>query len=83
MFLIFLFLFFIIGTLIGAAGGENGEALILIFGAIVVLIMFVHTEKNKMLTPEGREQNEKELEEEKRIEENFGIVDYFDDKKDK
>lgn len=80
MFLIFLFLFFIIGTSIGVAGGENGEALILIFGVIVVLIMFVHTEKNKMLTPEGREQNEKELEEEKRIEENFGTIDYWEDK---
>lgn len=80
MFLIFLFLFFIVGISIGVAGGENGEALVLIFGIIVVLIMFVHTEKNKMLTPEGREQNKKELEEEKQIEENFGTIDYWEDK---
>ena len=41
MFLIFLFLFFIVGTSIGVAGGENGEALVLIFGIIVVLILLV------------------------------------------
>lgn len=81
MFVIFLLVFVMFGSLIGILCGEGaGELLILVLGVLVVLIMLVYTEISKMNTREGREQNEKELEEEKRIEENFGTIDYWEDK---
>lgn len=82
MFLIFLLGFVIFGSLIGILCGEGaGELLILVLGVLLVLIMLVYTEISKMNTREGREQNKKELEEEKQIEENFGTIDYFENKK--
>lgn len=82
MFLIFLLVFVIFGSLIGILCAEGaGELLILVLGVLLVLIMLVYTEISKMNTREGRERNKKELEEEKQIEENFGTIDYFENKK--
>lgn len=57
-----------------------GEAALLVYGIIFVVVCVCLGEARRARTPKGRKQIQKELEREKKIEEYWGTVDYWEDK---
>lgn len=76
-FLTLFFVFIFLGFLICLA---FGEATLLVFGVLFVLVYFCIGEYKSSKTPRGREQNKRQYEREKKIEEYWGTIDYWEDK---
>ena len=57
-----------------------GPAFILLYGVVVVFICVCISESQKTKTQEGRKQIQKELKTERKIEEYWGTIDYWEDK---
>lgn len=76
-FLILLTIFFIVGLTICLL---FGEAMVLAYGIVFVFICTCAKELNRMKTKQGAKQILRELKQEKRIEEYWGTIDYWENK---
>ena len=57
-----------------------GPAAVLVYGVIFVFICLSISEVSKTRTPEGKKQIQKQLKKEKKIEEYWGTIDYWENK---
>lgn len=58
-----------------------GPAAVLVFGFLFVFVLMVIGETQKTRTPKGRRQIRKKIEKEKKIEQYWGTIDYWEDNK--
>lgn len=76
-FLILYILFIVFGFIICLA---FGPATLLVYGVIFVFVCVCFSEAQRTKKPKGRKQIQKELETEKKIEEYWGTIEYWEDK---
>ena len=57
-----------------------GEAALLAYGIIFVFVCVCFSETKRAKSPRGRKQIQKELDTERKIEQYWGTVDYWEDK---
>lgn len=76
-FLTLFFIFILFGLLICLF---FGEAALLVYGVLFVLIYFCIGEYKSSKTPKGRKRIRRQYEKEKKIEEYWGTIDYWENK---
>ena len=76
-FLILYIVFFFIGLIICVVFGPGA---VLAYGALFVFVLLVTGECSRLKTKEGRKQIKRQYEKEKKIEQYWGTIEYWEDK---